>query len=97
VAARKSSPSRKSDIQRGTAARQFGQRAAYLFGQGGIVVVADPGIEQVAQDVQGIGPAGAFVQEAQEQRQRVRALRRQVQVGDEQLLGHAGAPRVVSR
>ena len=49
-----------------------------------IVVVADPRLEQIAQDVQGFGPPRPPFQEIQEQGGDGGAHRLQVQIGDEQ-------------
>jgi hypothetical protein len=51
-------------------------------------VVADPGLEQVAEDVQRIGAGRLLAQEAQEQVGDLRTAGVQVQVGNEQR-GHA--------
>ena len=47
-------------------------------------VVADPHLEEVAKDVQGLGLAGAGLQEMQKRPGDVRALLFQVQIGDQQ-------------
>ncbi len=54
----------------------------------GRIVIADPGLEQVAEDVQRIGLAGFAIHEAPEQFGDRRPLRVQVQVGNEKR-GHA--------
>ena len=48
------------------------------------VVVADPGLEEVAEDVEGLGFARAAREEAEEQRSRPGRPGRQVEVGDEE-------------
>lgn len=47
-------------------------------------VVADPGFEEVAEDVQGLGPTGALIEERQKRPGDVRAFRFEMQVRDEQ-------------
>jgi len=63
-----------------------------IGGRGGRVI-ADPGFEQIAQDVQGIGLHRFIAQERQEQVGDGWTTRVQVQIGDEQR-GHA---RIVKR
>ena len=50
----------------------------------GRIVVADPGLEQVAEDVQRIGAAGFAADELAEQFGDLRTLGVEVEVGDEQ-------------
>ena len=63
-------------------------QAAQLAGDEGTdlgrVVVADPGLEQVAEDVQGIGAARLAVDEVAEQAGDLRTLGIEVEVGDEE-------------
>ena len=67
---------------------QFVQCGGDRIGGGRWGVVADPGLEQVAEDVQGIGATGFALEEIPEQTGDVRAVRIQVQIGDEEG-GHA--------
>ena len=50
----------------------------------GGVVIANPGFEQVTEDVERVGAAGLAVEEVAEQAGDLRAFRIQVEVGDEQ-------------
>src|SRR5690606_38929575 len=69
------------------------QRGGHFRPGLGRVVVADPGLEQVAEDVQRVGARSLAAQEAQEQGGDFRPGRIQVQVGDEQ----GGHRRIVGR
>ncbi len=71
------------------AARQLPQGVPYRRRRGVVVVVADPGVEQVAEDVYDLGLPRPHPGEADEQLHRLRALRREVQVGDEEGFRHA--------
>ena len=59
----------------------------------GIVVVADPGIEEVAENVHGFGFGRAVAAETQEQRHCVGIIGRQVNVRNEQRLRHIPSMR----
>ncbi len=54
-----------------------------------VIVVADPGLEQVAEDVEAGGFERFAAQEVRELRDRFRCFRRQMQVGDKQVRGGA--------
>ena len=56
--------------------------------EGGVIIVADPGFEQVAQYIQGIGFAGMFCQQLFQGIQMLRACRIQVQIRDEKGVTH---------
>ena len=64
------------------------QRDGHRIGGRGGRVIADPGFEQIAQDVQGLGLHRFIAQEGQEQVGDGWTTRVQVQIGDEQR-GHA--------
>ena len=70
---------------------QAGQRLPDGVERPGAVVVADVGIEQVAEDVEPLGAPGAAAAQGQETLDRLRPVGREVQVGDEQRFrAHAG-------
>jgi hypothetical protein len=75
--------------QRHAAGAQPRQRLAHRSRQRIVGVVAQPGLEQVAEHVQRVGVRGLVAQEVQEQRGDGRARGMQVQVGNEQR-GHRG-------
>ena len=59
-----------------------------MVGEGGAIVVAHPGVEQVAEDVEGIGGALPLVQLAQEEFGELGAVLREVEIGDKDGLAH---------
>src|SRR3990167_343744 len=63
---------------------EFAQACPHGLGQFAVLIVANPGLEQVAQDVQRFGPAGLRAQEMQELHRDRGARRIQMQVGDEE-------------
>ena len=65
------------------AVSQLAQGRGNLLLEGTHGVVADPGFEQIAKDVQGLGTAGAGFEEMQKRPDQVRALRFEMQVGDQ--------------
>ena len=77
------------EVHRHATVGQYLQCIGHRIGGGRGRVVADPGFEQVAEDVQRIGAGCLLAQEAQEQVGDLRTAGVQVQVGNEQR-GHAG-------
>ena len=59
-----------------------------MVGKGGAVVVAHPGVEQVAEDVEGIGRAFPSVQLSQEEFGELEAVLGEVEIGDKDGLAH---------
>ena len=68
----------------GTAGGQVSQGGADGGVGGFVIVVANPRIEEVAQDVEGLGLPGLPTQEIEEEGHCRRPFRRQVEVGDEE-------------
>ena len=64
------------------------QGVAYTACQFGIIVVADPGVEQIAEDKQAVARLGVGGDEVLEQGEGLRTLDCQVKIGDEPLLFH---------
>ena len=77
------------EVGRHTRGSEFAQLVGNEDAGLGRIVVAHPGFEQVAEDVERVGPARFTVEEATEQRGDVRAFRVEVQIGDEERC-HAG-------
>ena len=59
-----------------------------MVGEGGAIVIAHPGIEQVAEDVESIGCALPLVQLAQEEFGELGAVFGEVEIGDKDGLAH---------
>src|SRR6185295_15181671 len=71
-------------VERGAGVAQLSQRAAQFVQPGRVVIVADPGFEQIAQYIQRIGAARRGLQKPQAGAQQVRLTRLQMQIGNEQ-------------
>jgi len=83
------------DVAGNFAGRVFAQCLAHRVAHGLVVVIADPGLEQVAEYVQRIGLVRLATQKLQELRYRFRRTGIQMQIRDEQVAGWAHASNIV--